>query len=145
MDRYDFRAYWLRNVPFGELPALLNGAALFVFPSLYEGFGLPPLEAMACGTPVVVSQGSSLPEVVGDAGVTVDPYHVEGLADAMHRMLTDSRQRTELRERGFKRAQHFSWNETARLTLAAYEGAWARSRLTVAGGGGARVWGGPPN
>jgi glycosyltransferase involved in cell wall biosynthesis len=119
---------WLGYVPFEELPALLNGADLFVFPSLYEGFGLPPLEAMACGTPVVASRSSSLPEVVGDAGLLVDPLQVEELAAAMHRVLTDRQLPAALREQGLRRARLFSWDRTARLTLAAYEEAGARHR-----------------
>ncbi len=99
---------WLGYVPFEELPALLNGAALFVFPALYEGFGLPPLEAMACGIPGVVSRASSLPEIVGDAGVQVDPYDAAGLAEAMHSVLIDSHRWAELREKGLTRAQVFS-------------------------------------
>jgi glycosyltransferase involved in cell wall biosynthesis len=103
-----------------DLPALYSGADLFVFPSLYEGFGLPPLEAMACGIPVVCSNAASLPEVVGDAAVTVDPYDVEGLAEAMHRVLTDADLREELREKGLERAKQFTWERTARETVAVY-------------------------
>jgi glycosyltransferase involved in cell wall biosynthesis len=119
---------WLGHVPFEDLPALLNGADLFVYPSLYEGFGLPPLEALSCGTPVVASSSTSLPEVVGDAGVLVDPLSVEQLAEAMRRVLTDAPLRAALRDKALRRAQTFSWEKTARLTLAAYEEAWARSR-----------------
>jgi len=119
---------WLGYVPFEDLPALLNGADLFVYPSLYEGFGLPPLEAMACGTPVVASSSTSLPEVVGDAGVLVDPSSVEQLAEGMRRVLTDEQLRGTLRDKALRRAQTFSWEKTARLTLAAYEEAWTRSR-----------------
>jgi glycosyltransferase involved in cell wall biosynthesis len=118
---------WLDYVPFEHLPALLNGADLFVFPSLYEGFGLPPLEAMACGTPVVSSNASSLPEVVGDAGILVDPYQTEAIAEAVRRVLTDRGLREGLREKGLARAREFSWEQTARLTLAAYEKAWERA------------------
>jgi len=104
-----------------DLPALYNAADLFVFPSLYEGFGLPPLEAMACGTPVVCSNAASLPEVVGDAAIMVDPYDVEGLAEAMLRVLTDASLREELRERGLERAKQFTWEHTARETLKVYQ------------------------
>jgi glycosyltransferase involved in cell wall biosynthesis len=107
-------------VPEADLPALYNGADLFVFPSLYEGFGLPPLEAMACGTPVVCSNAASLPEVVGDAAIMVDPYDVDGLAEAMHRVLTDTGLREELREKGLARARQFTWERTARETVAVY-------------------------
>jgi glycosyltransferase involved in cell wall biosynthesis len=103
-----------------HLPALYAGAELFVFPSTYEGFGLPVLEAMACGTPVVCSNTSSLPEVVGDAALTVDPTDVEGLAEAMRRVLADAGLRQDLRARGLARAQQFTWERTARETLAVY-------------------------
>jgi len=105
----------------GDLPALLSGARLFVFPSLYEGFGLPVLEAMACGTPVVCSSASSLPEVAGDAAVLLDPLDVEGLAAAMERVLHDEELRAELIERGFEQARKFSWERCARETLEVLE------------------------
>jgi len=92
-----------------------------VQPSFYEGFGLPPLEAMACGTPVVVSNVSSLPEVVGDAGLLVDPEDVSELTVAIWRVLTDEALRAELIAKGLKRAQCFSWEKTARQTLALYQ------------------------
>ena len=104
-----------------DLPALFSGARLFVFPSLYEGFGLPVLEAMACGTPVVCSNASSLPEVAGDAALLFDPLDVEGMAAAMERILSDKRLRAELIERGLKRARGFSWEKCARQTLAVLE------------------------
>jgi glycosyltransferase involved in cell wall biosynthesis len=103
-----------------DLPAIYSGADLFVFPSLYEGFGLPPLEAMACGTPVVTSNTSSLPEVVGDAAILVDPYDVEALAEAMHRVLSDPDLADDLRRRGLQRAQGFTWERTARETMEVY-------------------------
>ena len=103
-----------------ELVYLYNAAKLFILPSFYEGFGLPPIEAMACGTPVVVSNVSSLPEVVGDAGILVNPADVEALTVAMWRVLTDEKLRRELRDKGLKRAQVFSWERTARETLAVY-------------------------
>ena len=114
---------FLGHVPQADLPALYSGADLFVFPSLYEGFGLPALEALACGTPVVASNVSALPEVVGDAALQVSPLDVEALADAMERVLHDPRLRADLRERGLKRAAGFSWERAARETLAVYE--WA--------------------
>lgn len=117
---------WLGHVPFEDLPSLLDGAELFIFPSLYEGFGLPPLEAMSCGTPVVCSHASSLPEVVGDAGLLFDPYRVKDIAETMHRVLIDSQLRYSLREKGLKRSRTFSWEKTAQATLSAYEEAWAR-------------------
>jgi glycosyltransferase involved in cell wall biosynthesis len=109
-------------VPQEDLPALLSGARLFVFPSLYEGFGLPVLEAMACGTPVVCSNVSSLPEVAGDAAFLVDPRDVKGMAEAMNRLLQDEGLRAEVVERGYRRVRQFSWDRCARETLAVLEG-----------------------
>lgn len=103
-----------------ELPLWYNAAELFVYPSLYEGFGLPPLEAMACGTPVIAANTSSLPEVVGQAGLTVDPLDVEGLAEAMRLVLGDETLRQEMRERGLQRARGFSWTKTAQETVQVY-------------------------
>ena len=103
-----------------DLPAVYSGAALFVFPSLHEGFGLPLLEAMACGVPVVTSNISSMPEVAGDAAVLVDPRDEQGLAAAIARLLRDEALRDRLREAGIARARQFSWEATARRTLDAY-------------------------
>jgi len=103
-----------------DLPGVYSAADLFVFPSLYEGFGLPPLEAMACGTPVVCSNTSSLPEVVGDAAITVDPYDVEALAEAMRRVLSDADLANDLRQRGLERAAGFTWERTAKETVEVY-------------------------
>jgi glycosyltransferase involved in cell wall biosynthesis len=94
------------------LAALYRLADAFVFPSLYEGFGLPPLEAMASGTPVISSNVSSLPEVVGDAALLIDPYEPAAIADAMRRVLTDANLRADLRARGFERARAFSWERS---------------------------------
>lgn len=107
-------------VPDEDLPFLMSGASLFVYPSLYEGFGLPPLEAMACGTPVVTSSASSIPEVVGDAAIMVDPHDVEGLGTAMELVLTDRDLRSDLRRRGLERAKLFSWEDVASQTLQVY-------------------------
>jgi glycosyltransferase involved in cell wall biosynthesis len=104
-----------------DLPAFYNGADVFVFPSLYEGFGLPVLEAMGCGTPVITSNVSSLPEVAGDAAVLVDPYNIEGIASAMQQVLEDPHLSNELREKGLARAKQFSWERTARETIAVYK------------------------
>lgn len=103
-----------------ELPLWYAAATVFVFPSLYEGFGMPPLEAMACGTPVITSNSSSLPEVVGDAGITIPPHDPAGFAEALDRVLRDPELRQELRERGLVQATRFSWRTTAERTLAAY-------------------------
>jgi glycosyltransferase involved in cell wall biosynthesis len=104
-----------------DVPVLMNGAAVFVFPSLYEGFGLPPLEAMACGTPVITSNTASLPEVVGDAALLVDPYSVESIADAMESLLLDPALRAELKDKGLKRASMFTWEKSADIILEVYE------------------------
>lgn len=108
-------------IPHSALPAIYNLANVFVFPSFYEGFGMPPLEAMACGTPVVCSNASSLPEVVGDAALTVSPDDYEGMAEAIARLLKDPALADELRKRGLDRARQFTWERTARETLAVYE------------------------
>ena len=103
-----------------DLPAVMSAARVFVWPSLYEGFGLPPLEAMACGTPVITSNTSSLPEVVGDAALTVNPEDTAALARAMKAAADDQGLRTRLSAAGALRAAEFSWDYTARLTLASY-------------------------
>lgn len=103
-----------------DLPLLYNGAEVFLFPSLWEGFGIPVVEAMACGTPVVTSNLSSLPEIAGDAALLVDPYSVDAIAGAMERLLTDEPLRRELREKGLRRAADFSWRETALRTRQVY-------------------------
>jgi glycosyltransferase involved in cell wall biosynthesis len=105
------------------LEVLYNGADLMVYPSLYEGFGLPPLEALACGTPVITSNSSSLPEVVGDAALSVDPEDEEGLCEAMRHVLQDEKLRVELSAKGVQRARQFSWERTAATTLEAYQAA----------------------
>jgi glycosyltransferase involved in cell wall biosynthesis len=107
-------------VPHQTLAALYRMATLFAFPSLYEGFGLPPLEAMACGTPVVTSRISSLPEVVGDGALLVDPYSEEEIAQAMARVLDDADLRRRLVERGLERAASFSWERSVRQIHAGY-------------------------
>jgi len=103
-----------------SLACLYSNARALVFPSLYEGFGLPVLEAMACGCPVICSNTASLPEVAGDAALLVDPHDVEGLADAIDRVMEDSALRNDLIRKGFRRAAHFSWEKTARETLAVF-------------------------
>lgn len=103
-----------------DKPLLLDGAACLVFPSLYEGFGLPPLEAMACGTPVVAARAGSVPEVCGDAAALVHPDDSEALADALARVLSDGELRRQLRERGLARSARFAWSDCAAVTAAAY-------------------------
>ncbi len=111
---------FLGFLPTEDLVVLYNACRAFVYPSLYEGFGLPVLEAMACGAPVVTSNVSSLPEVAGDTALLVDPRDVEGIAEAMRAVLEDAQLRTTLRAKGLERASRFSWERTARLTLEVY-------------------------
>ncbi len=113
-------------VPHRTLAALYRMASVFAFPSLYEGFGLPPLEAMACGTPVVTSRISALPEVVGDGALLVDPYSEEAIADAIGRVLDDGVLRAELIERGLRRSAQFSWERSVRAIHAGYMRALGR-------------------
>jgi len=110
-----------------DKPAMYSGASLFVFPSLYEGFGLTPLEAMSCGTPVVCSNRTSLPEVVGDAALIVDPEDTRALVEAMRRVLTNEELRKDLRARSLQRATQFNWNKTADETITVYEETFTRS------------------
>jgi len=110
------RVFMLGHVDDGLLPALYAGALAMAYVSIYEGFGLPPLEAMASGTPVLAGNQSSLPEIVGEAGVLVDPFDVESIARGMQRVLEDSSLRSELRRLGLSRARQFSWSETAQRT-----------------------------
>ncbi len=111
---------WLGRVPEADLPALYAAAAAFVFPSLYEGFGLPVLEAMACGAPVICSAVSSLPETAGDAALLVDPTDVDALAAALARVLVEPSLAADLRARGFAQAARFTWERTAAETLSMY-------------------------
>lgn len=114
---------WVRFTGFvdeADKPALYRGATAFLFPSRYEGFGLPPLEALACGAPVVGSDGSSMPEIVGDAGLLSSPDDVAGMAEALIRLVTDEAFRAALSRRALNQAARFSWTQTARQTLAAY-------------------------
>ena len=121
------RVRFLGRVVDADLPALYSGALAFVYPSLYEGFGLPPLEAMACGVPVVTSNITSLPEVVGDAGLLFNPYNVGEIAATINEIISNENLRQELRQRGVERASKFSWETTAQrvwevLCQAAMEG-----------------------
>jgi len=115
-DRLPPRVYLTGHVPDEHLPALYSGALAFVYVSVYEGFGLPPLEAMASGTPTLTSNQTALPEVVGDAGLMVDPYEVEAIAWEIKRLVEDSVLRAGLRKKGLERAKQFSWDKTAELT-----------------------------
>jgi glycosyltransferase involved in cell wall biosynthesis len=114
-------------IPREELPLWYNAATLFVYPSLYEGFGLPPLEAMACGTPVIASNTSALPEVVSDAGLLVEPTDAEEMAEAMHLLLSDGDLRDTLRRKGLQRAESFSWQRAAVETARVYDRALSGS------------------
>ncbi|MCL4487023.1 MAG: glycosyltransferase family 4 protein [Chloroflexi bacterium] len=112
---------FLDYVPEAELRALFAACDAFVYPSLYEGFGLPPLEAMACGAPVIASNTSSLPEILGDAALLVNPRNTGEIADAVERVVTSSNLQAELRAKGLKQAAKFSWERAARETLAVYQ------------------------
>ncbi|RMF79830.1 MAG: glycosyltransferase family 1 protein [Chloroflexi bacterium] len=125
-----FDARWVAGVDGVTLPgyiddadkgALYAGALALVFPSLYEGFGFPVLEAMSCGTPVIASHTSSLPELVGDAGLLVDPFDVDAIADAMTQIADDDVLRQSLREKGLAQIKKFTWQRTAQQTWKALE------------------------
>lgn len=107
-------------VPYEDLPAFYSAADVFVYPSVYEGFGLPPLEAMACGTPVITGDRTSLPEVVGDAGMMVDPHDVDALAGAILRVSSSDSLRAEMSAESLKQAGKFSWDDMARQVAAIY-------------------------
>ncbi len=104
-----------------DLAVIYNGASIFMYPSFYEGFGFPPLEAMACGCPTIVSNVSSLPEVVGDAAELVDPKDHEEIACSIEKLLSDKAKQETMRQKGMARAQMFSWDDTVRKTLKLYE------------------------
>jgi len=111
----------LGYVPQEDLPGIYSLATIFAFPSLYEGFGLPPLEAMACGTPVLTSRDSAMAEICGEAALLVDPQQEEAIADGLACLLADPEQREHLRQLGLARAQQYSWERTARETAVVYE------------------------
>lgn len=113
--------FFVGRVPDEDLQQLFVGARCHVHPAFYEGFGLPPLESMACGTPTIVGNTSSMPEVVGDAGLIVDPADSEEIAVAIHRLLTDDDLHAELRQKGLQRAAIFSWSRAAAETLSVYQ------------------------
>lgn len=115
------RVIYVGYVQDEDIPLLINAAELFVYPSIYEGFGLPPLEAMACGTPVITSDISSLPEVAGDAGIMVDPYNVNELADEIIKVLNNNKLKEELSRKGQERTKLFSWEKCAKETLEVFE------------------------
>ncbi len=120
MNKVQGRVKCLSNISEEELPLAYNAADLFVFPTLYEGFGLPPLEAMACGVPVITSNVASVPEVVGDAALLVDPNNSRELADTMAKVLENNDLKQELKAKSLERARHFTWEECAQRTLKTY-------------------------
>ena len=115
-------------VPDDDLPGLYSGALCFAYPSYFEGFGLPVVEAMQCGAPVIAGDRTSLPEVLADAGLLVDPFAEQEIAAALLRMIDDPATRADFRAKGIERAQSFSWKRTAQLTLQAYERAAFKGR-----------------
>ena len=123
LDRLNLRkdVIFTGYVPDSDLILLYNLADIFIYPSLYEGFGLPLLEAMACGTPVISSDVSSIPEVVGKAGILVDPTSTDRIADAIETLVRDENYRRELRHSGLIQAKRFSWERTAQQTWSVYE------------------------
>jgi alpha-1,3-rhamnosyl/mannosyltransferase len=124
--RLDDRVVSWGEVPDSDLPLIYNGAEVFVFPSLYEGFGLPVLEAMACGTPVICSNTSSLPEIVGDAAICLHPQDRSAWVAALTEVLENQQLRAELKAKGLARAAKFSWQKAARETMAVYRSVLAR-------------------
>ena len=140
LDREVFRAAqrddrnqsikFIGYLPEEDLPALYSGATGFIYPSYFEGFGLPVLEAMQCGAPVIAANKTSIPEVAGDAALLVDPFDTTALAKAIGRLIDDDGCRVELRAKGLKRAAEFSWITTAKLTLKAYEQVAGTRRIT---------------
>lgn len=116
-DKVIFTGYVLDE----DTPELYGGAAIFAFPSVYEGFGLPPLEAMACGAPVVASGVSSIPEVVGQAGILLEPNDLSGWTQAICKVLRDARLARKMRQAGFAQSRKFSWDKTAAATIKVYE------------------------
>ncbi len=121
-EKYKIKVHFTGYVPSEELPSLYKGARAFAFPSVYEGFGIPPLEAMACGTPVITTRSSSLPEVVGDAALTIeDPFDYEALGSMIDRIIYDSDTAKMCRQKGFVQAQKFTWEQASQKVLDIYK------------------------
>lgn len=118
--RVENRVIFPGFIPNEHLPYFYNSAKIFVYPSFYEGFGLPPLEAMSCNVPVITSNLTSIPEVVGDAAILINPYDTDELCASMYRVLLDTKFATSLKIKGLKKASEFSWNKTAEKTIEAY-------------------------
>ena len=118
------RVIWLDYLEYQELPVIISGAIALVFPTLWEGFGLPALEAMACGTPVITSNLASLPEIVGDAGILIDPYDNASITSAMMELSRDGAMRSQLSQESILQAQKFSWAKTAAATRQVLERYW---------------------
>lgn len=108
-------------VPLEDLPIFYNGCEMLVYPSFYEGFGLPPLEAMACGTPVITSNLTSLPEICEDSAILINPYDIQNLSDSINRVLNDNLLMLSMFNKSLIRSMDFSWQETANKTIAAYK------------------------
>jgi glycosyltransferase involved in cell wall biosynthesis len=123
-SHYKDRIRCIGYVPNDDLPALYRGADVFMYPSLHEGFGIPILEAMACGTPVITSSISAMPEIAGDAALFVDPYNVRDMSDTLARACAHGHTLNGLTEKGIKRAKEFSWLNTAKRTLDIYRELW---------------------
>lgn len=115
------RVIFTKYVPSADMNPLMCGAIGFVFPSVYEGFGMPPLEAMACGVPVISSDAASLPEVTGDCAVICDAYSCESIADGLYKLYSDSTLRADLSKRGLERARTFTWEKSAGLLYDVYK------------------------
>ena len=112
---------FIQNIDFEDLPTLYQICDVFVFPSLYEGFGLPLVEAMASRVPVVTSNVSSMPEVVGNAGITIEPKDADSLAEAIEKVISDSKLRENMIKMGIKQIEKFNWRDTAKKTLEVYK------------------------
>jgi glycosyltransferase involved in cell wall biosynthesis len=115
------RIFFLGYVDETDKAALYSGAEFFAFPSLYEGFGMPPLEAMACGTPCLVSNAASLPEVCADAAIYIDPYSIEDISIKINRLLSDDALRNSLRQKGLTRSKRFNWESSAKRLYGIYQ------------------------
>jgi glycosyltransferase involved in cell wall biosynthesis len=114
-----------------DLPALYSAARCFIYPSYFEGFGIPPLEAMRCGTPTITGNRTCFPEIIGDAGLLVDPFDERAIMNGIVTVLTDDKLRAELVDKGLKRANSYDWLKTARQTLAVYQKAYEENRHAV--------------